>query len=179
MSVVQLVDEHMRLMLLCHLVTHCGADKPAGLQGIDPAHWARLQTLSVQEFVILAAVRECRIEVGIDGEGLGRALRLVPRVSEAAWLETYFLRHGASWQLMRALFRMRRKIVLRRRRELGAWQPAGRSVLPDEDARIRIRQLWDGSSEGDPRMRYYRLHQAYRNLTIRVLEEVLRARPVE
>jgi hypothetical protein len=57
-------------------------------------------------------------------------LRAVSLVNEAKALEAYFIRHGASWQMMSALFKIRRKVTLRRRRDCGAWRPSGRFRFP-------------------------------------------------
>ncbi len=92
------------------------------------------------------------------------------------WLESYFLLHGASWQLMRALFRLTRKRVLSRRQELGAWFPAGRVPLPEVLVREDIRTVWQRIGESDRRMRYYRLHQQFKSISIRVLEAVIRGK---
>lgn len=171
---VPILDTQIRFLLLSHVVTHLRVNRAASLPGIDPEQMGRLQTLSLQEFVWLAATRDIRIDVSVDPNGLDRALRMAPRVGEAEWLKTYFITHGASWQLMRDLFKLRRKIVLSRRRELGAWCPPGRMVLPDDDVRARIRDSWKGMAEKDLRIRYYRLHQTYRSFRLRVLEEVVR-----
>ncbi|HNF78163.1 MAG TPA: STY4526/YPO1902 family pathogenicity island replication protein, partial [Thauera aminoaromatica] len=95
-------------------------------------------------------------------------------VNEAKALETYFIRHGASTHLMSALFKLRRKLTLKRRRDIGARRPAGRVPLPDYATRERIYQAWRAIADPSPRVRYYRLHQEFQHIPIAVLEAVVR-----
>jgi hypothetical protein len=96
-------------------------------------------------------------------------------VNEAKALEAYFIRHGASTQLMSALFKLRRKLTLEARAEIStrAGLP-GRVPLPDYATRERIYQAWRAIGDPAPRVRYYRLHQAFTHLPIAVLEAVVR-----
>ena len=95
-------------------------------------------------------------------------------VNEAKALETYFIRHGASTHLMSALFKVRRKLTLKRRRDFDARRPAGRVRLPDYATRERIYQAWRAIADPTPRVRYYRLHQEFQHIPIAVLEAVIR-----
>ena len=75
---------------------------------------------------------------------------------------------------MSRLFKLRRKLTLRLRRELGAHRPAGRVALPDYAVRERIYLAWRAIADPAPRARYYQLHQAFHHLPIAVLEVVIR-----
>jgi len=98
----------------------------------------------------------------------------VALVKEAKALEAYFIRHGASTRLMSALFKIRRKLTLKFRRELGVCRPSGRVPLPDYVTRERIYRVWRSIADPAPRVRYYQLHQAFLHLPIAVLEVVIR-----
>jgi hypothetical protein len=170
------LDRQLRFLLLTHIASRIvvGASLPGDWPGLSREDIRRLGELSAQELLWLAATRDLRIDVEVDAQALLRALKIMPLIEEAEWLKSYFLDHGASWQIMRDLFKIRRKLVHRRRREVGAWCPPGRLRLPDDATREQIWLAWETIEETDLRLRYYRLHQRFPDLLIRVLEEVLR-----
>lgn len=171
-----LVDAQVRLVLLNHVAVQLAEAQPGDLQaaGIENEQLARLRQLSALDLNRLAAMRDLTIGVAFDAAGLKAGLRAVALVNEAKALETYFIRNGASWQMMSALFKIRRKVTLKRRRECGAWRPSGRIRLPDYATRERIYRAWLGIGDPNPRVRYYRLHQEFEHLAIAVLEAVVR-----
>jgi hypothetical protein len=118
-------------------------------------------------------MRSLTIGVAFDGAALKAGLRAVALVNEAKALEAYFIRHGASWQMMSTLFKMRHKLTLQRRREVGAWRPAGRPPLPDLVTRERIYRAWRAIEDPHPRVRYYQLHQTFPHFPIAVLAAVV------
>ena len=75
---------------------------------------------------------------------------------------------------MCALFKVRRKLTLNLRRDLGVCRPSGRVPLPDFATRERIYRVWRSIADPAPRVRYYQLHQAFLHLPIAVLEVVVR-----
>ena len=75
---------------------------------------------------------------------------------------------------MSALFKIRRKLTLKFRRDLDVRRPSGRVPLPDYATRERIYQVWRTIGDPAPRIRYYQLHQAFTHLPIAVLEVVIR-----
>lgn len=168
-------DTQLRLVLLNHIAVRLSESDTAELQsaGIESDQLIRLRQLSAVDLSRLAAMRELNIEVAVDNGGLKAGLRAVSLVNEAKALETYFLRHGASWQMMSALFKMRRKLALKRRRELGAWRPPGRIALPNLTTRERIFRAWLALDDPNPRARYYQLHQTFPQFTIAVLAAVV------
>ena len=167
-------DTQVRLVLLNHVTLRLTDARPDELDavGIANEQLDRLRQLSALDLNRLAAMRTLTIGIALDGEALQAGLRTVALVKEAKALEAYFIRHGASWQMMSALFKIRRKVTLRRRRDCGAWRPSGRFQLPDTALRERIYRAWHAIEDPDPRVRYYRLHQAFPKLTLAVLEAV-------
>jgi hypothetical protein len=128
-----LLDTQVRLVLLNHVAVRLAEANPDELHaaGIENEQLARLRQLSALDLNRLATMRDLNIGVSFDAAGLTAGLRTVSLVNEAKALEAYFIRHGASWQMMSALFKIRRKVTLRRRRDCGAWRPSGRISLPD------------------------------------------------
>ena len=171
-----LFDPQVRLALLNHVAVRLAEARPDELHaaGIPSEQLARLRQLSALDLNRLATMRDLTIGVTFDAAELTAGLRTVSLVNEAKALEAYFIRHGASWQMMSALFKIRRKVTLRRRRDCGAWRPSGRFPLPDTALRERIYRAWHAIEEPNLRVRYYRLHQAFPNLSIAVLEAVAR-----
>lgn len=168
-------DPQLRLALLNHMTVRLVAAQPDELAsaGIGKAQLAHLSKLSPLDLNRLAAMRSLTIGVTLDGQSLQDGLRLVDLVNEVKALENYFIRHGASTALMATLFKVRRKLTLQRRKELGVIRPAGRVALPDHTTRERIYLCWRGIVETTLRGRYFQLHQAFPHLPIAVLEVVI------
>ena len=171
-----LLDAQVRLVLLNHVAVRLAEAEPTELHaaGIENEQLARLRQLSALDLNRLAAMRDLTIGVAFDAAGLKAGLRAVALVNEAQALEAYFIRNGASWQMMSALFKIRRKVTLKRRRDCGAWRPSGRIPLPDYPMRERIFRAWLTMEDPNLRLRYYRLHEAFPQLSIAVLEVVVR-----
>lgn len=171
-----LTDAQVRLVLLNHVAVRLAEAQPGELHaaGIENEQLARLRQLSAIDLNRLASMRDLTIGIAFDAAGLKSGLRAVALVNEANALQAYFIRNGASWQMMSALFKIRRKVTLKRRRECGAWRPSGRVPLPDYATRERIYRAWLAIGDTNPRERYYRLHQQFRHVAIAVLEAVVR-----
>ena len=169
-------DTQVRLVLLSHVTLRLAQARPDELVavGIGTEQLDRLRQLSALDLNRLAAMRSLTIGVSLDGEALQAGLRTVALVKEAKALEAYFIRHGASTRLMSALFKIRRKLTLKFRRDLGVCRPSGRVPLPDYATRERIYRVWRSIADPAPRVRYYQLHQAFAHLPIAVLEVVIR-----
>ncbi len=162
--------------MLNHVTTRLAEARPDELDavGIGNEQLDRLRQLSALDLNRLAAMRTLTIGISLDGEALQAGLRTVALVKEAKALEVYFIRHGASTRLMSALFKIRRKLTLKFRRELGVCRPSGRVPLPDYATRERIYRVWRSIADPAPRIRYFQLHQAFLHLPIAVLEVVIR-----
>ena len=169
-------DTQVRLVLLNHVTLRLADALPDELDAVGIANEQidRLCQMSALDLNRLAAMRTLTIGIALDGEALQAGLRAVALVKEVKALEAYFIRHGASTQLMSALFKIRRKLTLKFRRDLGARRPSGRVRLPDHATRERIYQLWLTIADPAPRIRFHQLHQAFAHLPIAVLEVVVR-----
>jgi hypothetical protein len=169
-------DTQVRLVLLNHVTLRLAQARPDELVavGIANEQLDRLRQLSALDLNRLAAMRTLTIGISLDGEALQAGLRTVALVKEAKALEAYFIRNGASTRLMSALFKIRRKLTLKFRRDLGVCRPSGRVPLPDYATRDRIYRVWRSIADPAPRIRFYQLHQAFTHLPIAVLEVVIR-----
>ena len=171
-----LLDPQVRLVLLNHVTVRLSGAGPEELSaaGLPGEMLDSLRRLSATDLNRLASMRSVKIAVAVNGEALQAGLRIVSLVNESDALQTYFIRHGASTALMARLFKVRRKLTLRLRHELGVRRPSGRVSLPDHATRERIYLAWRAIGESALRERYYQLHQAFPHMPIVVLEVVIR-----
>ena len=170
-----LLDAQVRLVLLHHIAVRLSEDDLAELHasGIETDQLTRLRALSPIDLKRLAGMHMLMIAVRLDSAGLNAGLRAVTLVNEAKELEMYFIRSGASWQMMNSLFKIRRDETLRRRRDCGAWRQSGRPRLPDPVTRQRIFRAWSGINDPNPRICYFQLHQTFPSFSLAVLETVV------
>lgn len=170
-----LLDTQVRLILLNHIAVRLNSSDSTELEaaGIGTDLLEHLRALSAADLHRLANMREPMISVTVDAKRLKAGLRALALTNEAKAQETYFIRHGASWTLMKKLFKVRHKLTLQRRRELGVHRPPGRLQLPDATTREGIWRVWATANDLEPRARYYQLHQSFSNLSLEVLETVV------
>lgn len=170
-----LLDAHVRLILLNHIAVRLNGSDPEELRatGIQTEELQRLRALSAADLHRLASMREPMIALTVDGRRLKAGLRALALTNETKALEAYFIRHGASWTMMKRLFKVRHKLTLRRRRDYGVRRPPGRLPLPNFATRERIWRVWAAIDDPDPRAQYYRLHQAFPDLALEVLATVI------
>jgi hypothetical protein len=169
-------DTHIRTALLNYISVQLGDGDPGELRaaGLEIEQLGCLRELSAFNLKRLAAMRQVQISVCFESDGLKAGLRSLGLTGETKALETYFLCNGASWRLMRSLFKMGRKSTYKRRRQWDAWQQPGNVRLPSLRTRQRIYRAWTERPDKNLRTRYYRLHQAFPQYTIAALENVVR-----
>lgn len=169
-------NPQIRLALLNHVAVKLGEGDVAALEraGIDSELLAHLREISAIDLNRLAKMRELMIGVAFKSGGVAASLRRAALVDDAKALEAYFIRNGATCQMMSALFKIGRKVTLKRRREAGAWRRRGRLALPDSSTRKRIFCAWLAITDPNPRTRYYRLHQRFTHFSIALLAAVVR-----
>jgi hypothetical protein len=166
-------DTHLRLILLNQLAAGVTHSEELRAAGIDAEVLEHLRGLSAADLHRLAAMREPIFTFTLDAKRLKAGLRALVLGNEVKAQETYFIRHGASWSLMKKLFKVRHKLTLQRRRELGILRRSGRLQLPDMATRERIWRVWAAITDPSPRACYYQLHQSFRDLSLEVLEIVV------
>ena len=171
-----LTDTQIRLALLNHVAVKLSEGEVAALQGagIDRELLAHLREISAHDLHRLAEMRDLMIAVAFKSGGLEASLRRAALVDKAKALETYFIRNGATWQMLGALFKMGRKAMLKRRREARVWRGRGRLPLPDAKTRKRIFCAWLAIKDPNPRTRYFLLHQRFSQFSIAALAAVVR-----
>jgi hypothetical protein len=176
MTVLQITDRQVRTVLLHHVAQRVlqSSAKELRAAGLESARLRSMRRLSVHELERLAALRTVPIGIVLDTQALEAGLRSIAMVDKALEQEAYFVRHGASWRLMSALFRLSRKTTYRLRRQLGVKLASGRTALPEAAMCERITRCWASMQDLEPRPRYRRLHEAFPAFPIIVLEAVIR-----
>lgn len=172
------VDDAQACLLLLHQVAaRVRPGEVQELHGCDAELLTHLRKLTAGDMHTLAAMRRPLIRVALDDKGLKVALRALEMKSAADALEAYFIHHGASPQMMYALFSLSFKSTYQRRRECGVPQPRARAMLPAGATCERIRRTWRTLADAPSRGAYYQLHQAYPQFSLAVLEAVVREEP--
>lgn len=170
-----IIDPQLRAALLNYLTVRLIDATPDEVEaaGLSADQLTLLGELSTADLNDLAAKPEPCIGMSIDGRRLASSLRAVALHREAKTIERYFLVHGASWQLVRALFHLSRNAQRERRRSLGVERVGGYLALPGPSQCERIRRRWV-LLEGRPlRERYYALHRQFPSYPIATLERVV------
>jgi len=169
------LDPRLRLEILVHLAHRSNPPRAGGSRRPEreAEPLTELSQLSTDDLGRLARMRELAIAVTVDAGGLSAGLRSLAVANELKALETYFIRHGATLQMMRSLFKVRTKLTIARRRELGVRYHFGRPLLPQAATCEAIHAAWSAIDGASPRMRYYRLHQAFPQYTLATLAAVV------
>jgi hypothetical protein len=168
-------DKQLRLMLLQHAAARFSSENPHALRGAgaNASLLTRLQQLTAPEMSTLAAMHQSLVRVELDESALQSALRALDGVIQAQALETYFIRHGASRHMMRALFSVSYSATYRRRRAHGVPAPRSRFSLPPVHTCERIWRTWHTLADAPLRHAFYQLHQAHPQFSIALLEAVV------
>ena len=167
----------LRLLILEELMNASRSERRAELAqaGVKPETLDRLRRAPWEDAALVAARADLRIAVSIDGDSLELGLNRIERQHADDALKEYFARHGATPALMQHLFKLDRPTLERLRKATGSvWR--GRPPMPKPDERDAIHARWQQISgeEPDPRLRYFKLHEAFPHWAIRVLEAVLK-----
>ena len=136
---------------------------------------AELRSLSPLETWRLSGMRKSGLSLIIHTRQLAANLRALRHISEEAALITYFVRHGASRAMLRALFHVSREVTARQRRRLGIHLGRGRPALPEAITRDAIHRCWASicRDETDSRKRLVQLHQQFAEYSLVALHAVI------
>jgi hypothetical protein len=161
--------------LLLRIVAQFSDGAASTMPAVPCAAIAGLQTLSPAETLRLGSMRKTGLSLLIDPQQLTENLRALRSINDEAALIAYFVRHGASRAMLRALFHVSHEVVVRQRNRLGADVPNGRPPMPDKATRDAIHAYWAhlGREESDARRGLVRLHQRFPRWTLVVLYAVI------
>ena len=139
-------DQQLRLLVLAQLVRelHQAAEqKTPPPAGFTEAQAEELRSLSTAELVKLSEMTEPRVAVQIDAGSLEHGLRQVDYLNKRSRQLEFFVRHGATSNMLTKLFRISSAdVTLKRRLFSGTSSSLRRPAMPPHAVRERIQARW-------------------------------------
>ena len=175
-------DQQLRLLVLAQLIRDlqaAAAEQAPTPPGFTEEQAAQLQALSSSELVQLSAMAEPRVAIEIDAGSLEHGLRQVDYLNKRSKQLEYFIRHGATSNMLTKLFRISSADVTLKRRLFAGTSPLlRRPAMPPHAVRERITNRWFEIRKGkhDEPVRaedYELLHQDYPQHTFATLWAVV------
>ena len=148
-------DQQLRLLVLAQLIRELqqGAQEQAPPPpGFTEKQVEELRSLSSAELVKLSEMTEPRVAIEIDAGSLEHGLRQVDYLSKRSRQLEYFIRHGATSNMLTKLFRISSAdVTLKRRLFSGTSSALRRPAMPPHAVREKIQQRWFGIRKGKER----------------------------
>jgi hypothetical protein len=139
-------DQQLRLLVLAHLIRELGQKtegKPAPPPGLSEAQLEELRTLSSEELVQLSEMTDPRVAIEIDAGSLEHGLRQVGYLNKRSRQLEFFIRHGATSNMLTKLFRISSAdVTLKRRLFAGTSSLLRRPAMPPHPVRELIQRRW-------------------------------------
>src|SRR5687767_7562135 len=175
-------DQQLRLMVLAHLIRELqrqAQDHGPIPEGFTEKQVEELQALSSAELVRLSEMTEPRVAIQIDAGSLEHGLRQVDYLSKRSRQLEYFIRHGATSNMLTKLFKISSAdVTLKRRLFSGTSSSLRRPAMPPHPVREKITNRWyeirKGKQEEPLRADDYEtLHQDFPHYTFATLWAVV------
>src|SRR6202158_1113365 len=171
-------DQQLRLMVLAQLVREL--QQGAQERSPPPPEFTERQVeelgeLSSAELVKLSEMAEPRVAIQIDAGSLEHGLRQVDYLTKRSRQLEYFIRHGATSNMLTKLFRISSAdVTLKRRLFAGTSSMLRRPSMPPHPVREKIQQRWHEIRKGKEREPvraedYEELHADYSQHTFATL----------
>ncbi|MBA4218498.1 MAG: STY4526/YPO1902 family pathogenicity island replication protein [Roseateles sp.] len=168
-------DPTLKRLLLEHVIEQLdqGGEKLDTLlsMGMEPSFLDRLRRTQSRDLMLIAQW-DLDIQVGFGDGSISASLDRVHAIRRDTELAEYFVRNGASTELMVTLFRIARDDVraLRKALAVEASEAVGRPKLPPIEKRELVHRDWLDIQRtcfvDSMRERYFALHQRHPDLTI-------------
>lgn len=173
-------DQQLRLLVLAHLIREL-QDKQAGVtsEGLTEQQITELQALTSAELVKLSEMTEPRVAIQIDAGSLDHGLRQVDFLGKRSRQLEYFIRHGATSNMLTKLFKISSSdVTLKRRLFSGTASALRRPSMPPHPVRELICKRWFEIRKGKEREPeraedYEQLHLHFPLLTFATLYAVV------
>lgn len=181
---VDLRNSTVRLIFMMHLAEQFDQFEPSRMSeyqsaGMTPAFIDRYRNLTVSDLLKLAnTTREDSIQVLVNVPKLDSDMNRLEHLRADTQAYEYFIRNGASLNLIMELFTKRPSDIKRMQLLMGVATSAGRKALPADEHRVEILSVWHRMRSGTPwpqraREDFIKLHQSYSHLSLAQLEGVL------
>jgi hypothetical protein len=144
-------DQQLRLLLLAQLIRELRQDEQRTPvhDGISDKQMDELRSLSSEELVQLSEMTEPRVAINIDAGSLEHGLRQVDYLNKRSRQLEYFIRHGATSNMLTKLFRISSAdVTLKRRLFAGTSSALRRPAMPPHAVREQIQQRWYAIRKG-------------------------------
>src|SRR4051812_27919893 len=139
-------DQQLRLLVLAQLVRdlqNAAQERSPPPAGFTEQQVEELRSLSTAELVKLSEMTEPRVAVEIDAGSLEHGLRQVGYLSKRSRQLEYFIRHGATSNMLTKLFRISSAdVTLKRRLFAGTSSLLRRPAMPPHPVRELIQKRW-------------------------------------
>jgi len=180
--VIEIRDPHLRLLMLAHLIRELQGEAarsnppPAGLTEVQAAE---LRGLTSDELVRLAEMPDPKVAISIDAGSFEHGLRQVDYLGKRSRQLEFFIRHGATSNMLTKLFRISSAdVTLKRRLFTGTASSLRRPAMPSHAVREQIQKRWfevrKGKSDEPERAEdYEQLHATFPMLTFATLYAVV------
>jgi len=142
-------------------------------QGVDPIWIENLRHLSSRDSIRASHFQNVAIEVTINEKQLVHAFMQVADERRVRQLKEYFVRHGASVNMICKMFKMSSKEAKAAKALLSSTAKLGRPPMPSPYLREAIHQQWDMILKATPpqpaREHLFSLHQHFPEHTLATL----------
>jgi hypothetical protein len=139
-------DQQLRLLVLAQLIRELRQEtepKPAAPEGFTEKQMDELRGLSSEELVQLSEMTEPRVAIEIDAGSLEHGLRQVDYLNKRSKQLEYFIRHGATSNMLTKLFRISSAdVTLKRRLFAGTSSLLRRPAMPSHAVREQIQKRY-------------------------------------
>ena len=175
-------DQQLRLLVLAHLIRELqrGTEEhvPAP-EGLTDGQAAELRSLSSAELVKLSEMTEPRVAIEIDAGSLEHGLRQVNYLNKRSRQLEFFIRNGATSNMLTKLFKISSAdVTLKRRLFAGTSSNLRRPSMPSHAVREQIQKRWCEIRKGKEREPeraedYEELHHGFAQNTFATLWAVV------
>lgn len=148
-------DQQLRLLVLAQLIRELQESaqrKTPPPAGFTEQQVEELRSLSSADLVKLSEMAEPRVAIQIDAGSLEHGLRQVDYLTKRSRQLEYFIRHGATSNMLTKLFRISSAdVTLKRRLFSGTSSALRRPSMPPHAVREKIQSRWFEIRKGKER----------------------------
>ena len=173
-------DQQLRLLVLAQLIRQLKESGGAPRSdGFTEQQVAELQALTSAELMKLSEMTEPRVAIHVDAGSLEHGLRQVDYLGKRSRQLEFFIRHGATSNMLTKLFKISSAdVTLKRRLFMGTPSSLRRPSMPPHPVRELVQKCWFDVRRGKEREPeraedYEELHQQFPMLTFATLYAVV------
>ena len=179
---IEIRDPQLRLLMLAHLIRELQGEAARSSpppDGLTEVQAAELRGLTSDELVRLAEMPDPKVAISIDAGSFEHGLRQVDYLGKRSRQLEFFIRHGATSNMLTKLFRISSAdVTLKRRLFTGTASSLRRPSMPPHAVREQIQKRWFEVRQGKEREPeraedYEELHAGFPSQTFATLYAVV------